>query len=104
MCFNTASPSQRIGETLPDGFFKGELNSKTGFVPSNFVQPLLDQAESGASGLSIQQNTWPRTFEAMSDYNPELQSPNENPEAELAFREGDLITITGPMDEVTCDT
>ena len=40
----------------------------------------------------------------MYDYNPELQSPNENPEAELAFREGDLITITGPMDEVTCDT
>ena len=43
-----------------------------------------------------------RRFVALYDYDPIVQSPNDNPETELTFTEGDVITITGPMDEVCC--
>lgn len=91
---------------MPDGFFKGELYGKTGLVPSNFVQLILEPGESlvdtveelaggGASSVN-----YPLQFIALYDYDPNTQSPNDNPETELAFREGDIIDITGQMDEV----
>ena len=83
---------------MPDGFFKGELYGKVGLVPSNFVQLILDQGESVTDETS--QQSGPAKFVALYDYNPGTQSPNENPETELAFCEGDIIMITGPMDEV----
>lgn len=39
-------------------------------------------------------------YVALYDYDPMSQSPNDNPETELAFCEGDIIEISGPMDEV----
>ena len=88
---------------MPDGFFKGELYGRTGLVPSNFVQLILDQEGSlGDTGEDISTGgSYPQKFVALYDYDPMTQSPNDNPETELAFCEGDMIDITGPMDEVT---
>ena len=85
---------------MSDGFFKGELNGTTGLVPSNFVQLLLDQTDATGPGSYELSGTYPRNYVALFDYNPVEQSPNDNPETELSFHEGDLITVTGPMDEV----
>lgn len=87
---------------MPDGFFKGELYGRTGLVPSNFVQLILDQEGSmGDTGEDVSAaGSFPQKFVALYDYDPLTQSPNDNPETELAFCEGDLIDITGPIDEV----
>lgn len=91
---------------MPDGFFKGELYGRTGLVPSNFVQLILDQegslGETGedVTGTGTGSGSYPQKFVALYDYDPLTQSPNDNPETELAFCEGDVIDITGPMDEV----
>ncbi|XP_071507426.1 uncharacterized protein [Diadema antillarum] len=37
-----------------------------------------------------------RLFMAVYSYDPEHHSPNDNPDYELAFTEGDLITVYGP--------
>ena len=34
---------------------------------------------------------------ALYDYNPEEQSPKDNPDSELAFKKGQVITIYGDM-------
>ena len=34
---------------------------------------------------------------AIYDYNPELQSPQDNPDSELAFRKGHLLTVIGEV-------
>jgi len=34
---------------------------------------------------------------AIYDYNPELQSPQDNPDSELAFRKGQLLTVIGEV-------
>ncbi|XP_068745820.1 golgin subfamily B member 1-like isoform X2 [Montipora capricornis] len=34
---------------------------------------------------------------ALYDYNPEVQSPQDNPDSELAFRKGHLLTVFGEM-------
>ena len=34
---------------------------------------------------------------ALYDYNPEVQSPQDNPDSELAFRKGHLLTVIGEM-------
>ena len=39
-----------------------------------------------------------RLVEALYDYNPSEQSPNENPEEELSFQEGDYISVNGEPD------
>ena len=99
--FDSTSP-QKIGDTMPDGFFKGELYGKTGLVPSNFVQLILDQEGSlGETNEEVSgSGSYPQKFVALYDYDPMTQSPNDNPETELAFCEGDIIDVTGPMDEV----
>ena len=88
---------------MPDGFFKGELYGKTGLVPSNFVQLILEQDGSlGETGEDVSASgSYPQKFIALYDYDPMTQSPNDNPETELAFCEGEIIDVTGPMDEVS---
>ena len=86
---------------MPDGFFKGELYGKTGLVPSNFVQLILEPGESLVDTVeNMSSVSYPLQFVALYDYDPNTQSPNDNPETELAFREGEIIEVTGPMDEV----
>ena len=34
---------------------------------------------------------------AMYDYNPEVQSPQDNPDSELPFKKGQIITVVGEM-------
>ena len=36
---------------------------------------------------------------ALYDYNPREQSPLDNPDAELAFKKGHVITVLGPMNK-----
>lgn len=31
------------------------------------------------------------------DYNPEIQSPRDNPDSELAFKKGQIIAVLGEM-------
>ncbi|KAL5262069.1 hypothetical protein ACHWQZ_G007682 [Mnemiopsis leidyi] len=92
---------RKVGDTMPDGFFKGELYGKTGLVPSNFVQLILEQDGSlGETGEDVSASgSYPQKFIALYDYDPMTQSPNDNPETELAFCEGEIIDVTGPMDE-----
>ena len=34
---------------------------------------------------------------AMYDYNPEVQSPQDNPDSELPFKKGQIIIVVGEM-------
>lgn len=34
---------------------------------------------------------------ALYDYNPEIQSPQDNPDSELAFKKGQIIAVLGEM-------
>lgn len=34
---------------------------------------------------------------ALYDYNPEVQSPQDNPDSELSFKKGQILTVVGEM-------
>ena len=34
---------------------------------------------------------------ALYDYNPEVQSPQDNPDSELPFKKGQVLTVVGEM-------
>ena len=34
---------------------------------------------------------------ALYDYNPEVQSPQDNPDSELLFKKGQILTVVGEM-------
>ena len=34
---------------------------------------------------------------ALYDYNPEVQSPQDNPDSELPFKKGQMLTVVGEM-------
>lgn len=97
-----------------DGFFKGHSHGRSGLVPSNMVQEIVDPEELTqlknilASHPTINSNGRPQTppldnsprmMRAIHDYDPSLDSPNENSEVELTFSEGDLIKVFGAPDE-----
>ena len=104
-----------------DGFLMGELDGKTGYVPSNLVEEVMDNEElneirsilrergtlrrdqqdlngsgllrGGGGGDGV------RIMVAEYDYNPEEDSPNENSEVELPLIEGQRVTVFGWADE-----
>ena len=39
----------------------------------------------------------PQTMVALYDYSPEEQSPQDNPDSELPFKKGQMITVIGGM-------
>lgn len=95
-----------IGEKDTDGFYKGELNGRTGFVPCNMVSELNYDPETNLPNSMKQMNSqdpWShlpvRRMVAMYDYDPLELSPNPDAEVELAFYTGDIIYVYGDMDD-----
>ncbi len=101
----------------------GELEGKTGYVPSNLVEEVVDDEELNqirsilrekgtlprglvesydlnGSGLSREEggDNVIRTMVAEYDYDPYQDSPNDNSETELALTHGQLITVFGYAD------
>ncbi|XP_076346015.1 RIMS-binding protein 2-like isoform X6 [Tachypleus tridentatus] len=101
------------GDKDPDGFYKGEINGRVGFVPCNVVSEvqLEDeqlQNENTSSGQhpslgnkdSDSVSEMPlRKMVALYDYDPQELSPNLDLEMELAFNTGDIINVYGEVDE-----
>ena len=101
-----------IGE---DGFLEGELRGKVGFVPSNMLEVITDPAElaqmetllhsqnslNGRGHMSVGGEGSVTKMRAIYDYDPAQDSPNSESgsEVELAFTEGDVLTVFGQPDE-----
>ena len=110
-----------FGPVMEDGFYFGELNGKKGLVPSNFVQEVSDsdshtvdttrgptpdknRPQSSDSQSITASNPDPQFSKfkqvlALYSYDPYTMSPNDNPEIELPFKEGDIIRIQPDMDK-----
>ena len=108
-----------FGSVMEDGFYFGELNGKKGLVPSNFVQESSDSeiqildtsqvispaenrpqsSDSQSLPVSTPDPQLSKQVLALYSYDPYTMSPNENPEIELAFKEGDIIRVQGEMDK-----
>uniref|UniRef100_A0A0K2TTB7 RIMS-binding protein 2 n=1 Tax=Lepeophtheirus salmonis TaxID=72036 RepID=A0A0K2TTB7_LEPSM len=112
------------GDKDPDGFYYGESNGKSGYVPCNMVSEVQVDDERVAeelfrdqSGRNTNQNNnskkrdledrWGDIYEdstvkkklALYDYDPAELSPNVDSEVELKFRTGDIIEVFGDMDD-----
>ncbi|RWS26093.1 RIMS-binding protein 2-like protein [Leptotrombidium deliense] len=89
------------GDKDPDGFYRGELNGRFGFVPCNMVSEMQYDSEMGP--MKQGQDPWShlpvKKMVALYDYDPQELSPNPDAEMELAFNTGDIIYIYGEMDE-----
>uniref|UniRef100_UPI00398E494C RIMS-binding protein 2-like isoform X2 n=1 Tax=Pristiophorus japonicus TaxID=55135 RepID=UPI00398E494C len=109
-----------FGDKDADGFYRGEGNGQTGFVPCNMVSEIqvdddgvmeqLLQRGYLAPNTSMEKLEWSRPgsglqklpmkrMVAVFDYDPRESSPNVDIEAELTFSAGDIITVYGDMDE-----
>ncbi|RWS10368.1 RIMS-binding protein 2-like protein [Dinothrombium tinctorium] len=90
------------GDKDADGFYKGELNGRFGFVPCNMVSEVQYDPERGMIQQGGQ-DPWGhlpvKKMIALYDYDPQELSPNPDAEMELAFNVGDIIYIYGDMDE-----
>ncbi|XP_022251355.1 RIMS-binding protein 2-like isoform X2 [Limulus polyphemus] len=105
------------GEKDPDGFYRGEINGRVGFVPCNMVSEVQLDDEEIAQQLA-NENMSPRSHPspvdrdidtvggvqlrkmvALYDYDPQELSPNVDAEMELTFNTGDIIYVYGDMDE-----
>ena len=94
---------------------EGELRGKVGFVPSNMLEVITDEKElAQISTLLAAQNRLNgrgrspeggdgsiTKMKALYDYDPTQDSPNSESgsEVELAFAEGDVLTVFGKPDE-----
>ncbi|XP_074602793.1 RIMS binding protein isoform X2 [Brevipalpus obovatus] len=92
------------GDKDPDGFYRGELNGRHGFVPCNMVSEVQYDPETGApyrpmSGSDPYAHLPVKKMVALYDYDPQELSPNPDAEVELAFNGGDIIFVYGDMDE-----
>lgn len=105
----------------------GELDGKSGYVPSNLVEEVTDAEEltqiktilrdkgtlrqrdndlqcrnmNGSHGLLTgeeREGGVVHRMRAVYDYDPVQDSPNENPETELALAEGNIVTVFGRVD------
>lgn len=104
-----------VGE---DGFLEGELHGKVGFAPSNMLEEITDEEElaqistllaRGHTQNSLNGRDQPPAgvggsatkMRAIYDYDPAQDSPNteSGSEVELAFAEGDVLTVFGQPDE-----
>ncbi len=102
-----------------DGYLIGELNGKEGYIPSNLLEEVTDQEElagistllqaqanqrhdnahlQNRNGIHTEDNS-SQKMKAVFDYDPALDSPNENSEVELTLNEGDIVMVFGKPDE-----
>ena len=121
LTFKEGDPITVFGSVMEDGFYFGELNGKKGLVPSNFVKESSDsenQILDSSQVINLPKNR-PQSSDSQSlpfstpepqlsqskqvlalySYDPYTMSPNDNPEIELAFKEGDIIKVRGDMDK-----
>ncbi|KAJ8266301.1 hypothetical protein GJAV_G00128850 [Gymnothorax javanicus] len=108
------------GEKDADGFYRGECDGRTGFVPCNMVSEIqVDDDETkdqllqqgflsteasmekigSSEPASGAQALVSRKMVAVFDYDPRESSPNADVEAELKFSAGDIIHVFGVMDD-----
>ncbi|KAJ8280836.1 hypothetical protein GJAV_G00059670 [Gymnothorax javanicus] len=108
------------GDKDQDGFYYGESDGRSGFVPSNMVSEIqvedeLTKAQLLQKGFlspepsmanrdlskpdSQPQELIPSRMKAIFDYDPQKNSPNDDMEVELSFHAGDVISVYGNVDE-----
>ncbi|XP_053327589.1 RIMS-binding protein 2 isoform X3 [Spea bombifrons] len=108
------------GEKDSDGFYRGEICGRIGYIPCNMVseiqaddEEMMDQLlKQGFLPLNTpvekiernrrsgrQHSVSTRRMVALYDYDPRESSPNVDVEAELTFCTGDIITVLGEIDE-----
>ena len=97
---------------------EGELGGKVGFAPSNMLEEITDEEElaqistllarghaqntlNGRERPSVGMDGSVTKMRAIYDYDPAQDSPNteSGSETELAFAEGDVLTVFGQPDE-----
>ncbi|XP_061458650.1 RIMS-binding protein 2 isoform X3 [Rhineura floridana] len=108
------------GDKDADGFYRGETCARLGLIPCNMVSEIQADDEEMMEQL-LKQGFLPlntpiekiertrrsgrqpaastRRMVALYDYDPRESSPNVDVEAELTFCTGDIITVTGEIDE-----
>uniref|UniRef100_A0A671L8R1 RIMS-binding protein 2 n=1 Tax=Sinocyclocheilus anshuiensis TaxID=1608454 RepID=A0A671L8R1_9TELE len=108
------------GDKDADGFYRGEVGSRRGYVPCNMVSEIQVDDEETRDQLLMQGflsteasmekmdlsrsagsigSSRPRRMVAIFDYDPRESSPNADIEAELTFSAGDIIYVLGDMDD-----
>uniref|UniRef100_A0A673JSK6 RIMS-binding protein 2 n=1 Tax=Sinocyclocheilus rhinocerous TaxID=307959 RepID=A0A673JSK6_9TELE len=108
------------GDKDADGFYRGEVGSRCGYVPCNMVSEIQVDDEETRDQLLMQGflsteasmekmdlsrsagsmgSSRPRRMVAIFDYDPRESSPNADIEAELTFSAGDIIYVLGDMDD-----
>lgn len=84
-----------FGEMEDDGFYMGEhvggdYVGHRGVVPSNFIEEIEGYEAPADSEIEGVENTVIGSFKVLYDYDPESQSPNDEPELELAMFENQV--------------
>ena len=72
-----------------------DLSLNEAFVESPASPTLSKQGSEVGSPMAV--------FVAKFDYNPETDSPNDNPNSELAITAGEYIYVYGDVDDVNHD-
>uniref|UniRef100_UPI00358F75B9 RIMS-binding protein 2-like n=1 Tax=Myxine glutinosa TaxID=7769 RepID=UPI00358F75B9 len=106
-----------FGHKDRDGFYRGETSGRCGLFPSNMLSELHADNEDLLEEILRQGFLHPdiptairdrcsesrpisaKRMVALFDYNPRENSPNVDAEAEMAFRAGDIIMVSGVLDE-----
>ena len=89
------------GDKDADGFYRGELAGRYGYIPCNMVSEVQQDPITGLPVNDVYGQIPPgsKKMIALYDYDPQELSPNPDAEMELAFITGDVIYVFGEMDE-----
>lgn len=89
------------GDKDMDGFYRGELAGRYGYIPCNMVSEVQQDPITGLPVNDVYGQIPPgsKKMIALYDYDPQELSPNPDAEMELAFMTGDVIYVFGEMDE-----
>ena len=81
-----------LTRTVDDNWLEGELDGRSGIVPANYVELCTDDAELGAVPPPSEFADNPPSMKALYNFVP-------GNERELAFEEGDVISLTRVIDD-----
>lgn len=86
--FNYRFLTKVFGDKDGDGFYKGELNQRMGFVPCNMVSEVQYDPETGTTvrnqgGQDPWSHLMSKKMVALYDYDPQELSPNPDAEVQL---------------------
>jgi hypothetical protein len=107
LSFNEGDIVEAMSELDEDGFFMGKCKGRQGLVPKNMVAAMVtngDESTDNGSGQYIVNGNHidegdRRLVQALYDYDPSKQSPNDSFNEEILFNQGDYITVFGSPDE-----